>query len=285
MQDLKKIVVIGAGTMGHGIAQVAARCGLESVLHDVSSPALATGMAAVEKNLDQGVEKGKVTIEEREQTLSRLSGEPDLDRALDRVSMVIEAVPEHLDLKKSIFKDLDTRLPADIVIATNTSSLPIAELARATRRPQLVIGMHFFNPVHIMKLLEVVRGEATSDACLDLALSLGVRMGKECIVVRDSPGFATSRLGLVLGLEAIRMVEEEVASAADIDKAMTLGYRHPVGPLRLTDLVGLDVRLAIAKHLHTTLGSSAFSPPALLETMVAEGKLGQKTGRGFYEWS
>jgi 3-hydroxybutyryl-CoA dehydrogenase len=173
----------------------------------------------------------------------------------------------------------------ETLLATNTSSLPIGEIAAAVEHPERVVGMHFFNPVHIMALLEVVRGEATSETTIETAVAAGERMGKECIVVKDAPGFATSRLGVVLGLEAMRMFEQEVASAEDIDKAMTLGYRHPIGPLRLTDLVGLDVRLAIAEHLHRTLGSSAFEPPRLLREMVEKGKLGKKSGQGFYTWS
>jgi len=198
--------------------------------------------------------------------------------------LVVEAIPESLDLKRDLFARLDAAAPAAAVLATNTSSLPVASIAAATSRPGRVVGMHFFNPVHLMPLLEVVRAEGTSPEVVDLAVATGRRMGKEPIVVRDSPGFASSRLGVVLGLEAIRMVEEEVASPEDIDKAMTLGYRHPMGPLRLTDLVGLDVRLAIAEHLHRELRSEAFRPPALMRRMVAEGKLGKKVGQGFYRW-
>jgi 3-hydroxybutyryl-CoA dehydrogenase len=170
------------------------------------------------------------------------------------------------------------------VLATNTSSLPVAKLAEATRRPELVVGMHFFNPVPLMPLLELVRAEKTSDATIAAATSIAVRLGKDPIVVRDTPGFATSRLGVLLGLEAIRMLEQGVASPEDIDKAMTLGYKHPMGPLRLSDLVGLDVRLAIAEHLHRELRSDAFKPPELMRRMVAEGKLGKKSGQGFYRW-
>ncbi len=189
-----------------------------------------------------------------------------------------------MELKHRIFERLDRAAPHDALLASNTSSLSIDKIASATQRPERVLGMHFFNPVHILPLLEIVRGRRTAPQAVDRALIVARRMGKEPIVVRDSPGFASSRLGLVLGLEAMRMLEQEVASAEDIDKAMTLGYRHPMGPLRLTDLVGLDVRLAIARSLHGELGSEAFRPPQILERLVAEGRLGKKSGRGFYEW-
>jgi 3-hydroxybutyryl-CoA dehydrogenase len=193
-------------------------------------------------------------------------------------------VVEDLEIKRRVFGELEVRVGSEALLATNTSSLSVAAIAAVTRSPGRVVGMHFFNPVVAMPLLEIVRSDATSDGAVGAALEFGRRLGKETIVVRDAPGFATSRLGVALGLEAIRMLEQGVASAEDIDKAMTLGYRHPMGPLRLTDLVGLDVRLAIARHLHAALGSDAFRPPGLLERMVAEGKLGKKTGEGFYRW-
>jgi 3-hydroxybutyryl-CoA dehydrogenase len=198
--------------------------------------------------------------------------------------MVIEAVPESLDLKTRIFGELDRIASSRAILATNTSSLPVGTIAAATRRPELVIGTHFFNPVPVMPLLEIVRAERTSQATVDAVVAFAGRLGKDPIVVRDAPGFATSRLGVLLGLEAIRMLEQGVAAAEDIDKAMTLGYKHPMGPLRLTDLVGLDVRLAIAEHFHRELASEAFRPPDLMRRMVAEGKLGKKTGQGFYRW-
>jgi 3-hydroxybutyryl-CoA dehydrogenase len=184
----------------------------------------------------------------------------------------------------TIFAALDRAAPAQAILASNTSCLAIGKIAEATERPDRVLGMHFFNPVHLMALVEVVRGDRTADGSVELAVECARRMGKEPIVVRDSPGFASSRLGLVLGLEAMRMLEQQVASAEDIDKAMTLGYRHPMGPLRLTDLIGLDVRLAIAEYLHEELVSEAFRPPEILRRLVREGRLGKKSGRGFYEW-
>ncbi|MDH3626036.1 MAG: 3-hydroxyacyl-CoA dehydrogenase family protein [Acidobacteriota bacterium] len=281
--DQNRVVVIGAGTMGHGIAQVAASAGLQVALHDVSSDRIEAGLAAVERNLTKGVEKGKVQPQDRAQTLSRLTAAPDLSMA-EGCGLVVEAVPEDIGLKNALFARLDEIIDADAILASNTSSLSIASIAEGTKHPQRVIGMHFFNPVHIMSLLEVVKTDRTTPDVLERTLDYGRRFGKEPIVVVDSPGFASSRLGLVLGLEAMRMFEQGVASAEDIDKAMTLGYRHPMGPLRLTDLVGLDVRLAIAEHLHRELGSEAFLPPQILRDYVDSGRLGKKSGRGFYDW-
>lgn len=284
MKRIETMTVVGVGTMGNGIAQVAAAAGVDVLMNDVDDAAIAAGIDAVRGNLDKGVDKGKVTPEQRAATLARLSAASDLDYAASRSDLVVEAAPESIELKRSIFARIDAAAPAHALLASNTSSLPIGKIAEATGRPDQVVGMHFFNPVHLMALLEVVRADVTSDTTVESVVELGRRMGKEPIVVRDSPGFASSRLGLVLGLEAIRMLEQEVASAEDIDRAMTLGYRHPMGPLRLTDLVGLDVRLAIAEHLHRELGSEAFRPPELLRRMVGEGRLGRKSGQGFYEW-
>ena len=284
MAEIEKILVVGAGTMGHGIAQAAAMAGYGVLLHDVSEEFIGRGIASISENLDKGIEKGKVTPEERDGTLARIEAAPELESAARNCGLFIEAAPEKLELKESIFRRLDDSAPPSAILASNTSSLPIGKIAAATSRPDRVIGMHFFNPVHIMPLLELVRGDDTSDETVDAALEVARRMGKDPIVVRDMPGFATSRLGVVLGLEAMRMLEQGVASAEDIDKAMTLGYRHPMGPLKLTDLVGLDVRLHIAEHLHAELKSDAFNPPEILRKMVAEGKLGKKSGAGFYDW-
>ena len=278
------LAVLGAGTMGHGIAQVAAMAGLATRLFDVDGAALATALARIEANLDTGIERGKVAPDRKDATLAALSVHTDLEEATGGVGIVIEAVPERLELKRSLLSRSAETAAAEAMLATNTSSLSIARIAEAVPAPERVIGMHFFNPVHIMALVEIVRGPETSEATVERARALAGRFEKTPIVVRDSPGFASSRLGIAFGLEAIRMVEEGVASPEDIDTAMTLGYRHPMGPLRLTDLVGLDVRLDIARHLHRELGSSRFEPPALLERMVEEGKLGKKTGEGFYTW-
>jgi 3-hydroxybutyryl-CoA dehydrogenase len=281
--DITRAAVLGAGTMGHGIAQVLAAAGIETCLFDVDSAAAEAGLAKVRGNLDKGVERGKVEPALRDATLERLHAETDLGTAIDGVELVIEAVPERMDLKTKIFADLGRTLGPDVLLATNTSSLSISDIAESADHPERVVGMHFFNPVHIMKLVEVVRAESSSDQAVETAMALARRMGKEPIDVQDAPGFASSRLGLAIGLEAMRMVEAGVASAEDIDKAMTLGYGFPMGPLKLTDLVGLDVRLAIADYLTETLGER-FQPPALLREMVVRGDVGKKSGKGFYDW-
>lgn len=269
--------------MGHGIAQVAARMGAEVRLYDAVPGAARAGVERVAKNLAKGVELGKVSPAERDATLARISTRDDLAAACSGADCVIEAVPERIELKREIFAVVDGAAPAHALLATNTSSLPIARIAEAVRDGSRLVGMHFFNPVHVMKLVEVVRHAGSSDAAVALAVALAEKMGKTPITVKDSPGFASSRLGLVLGLEAIRMVEQGVASAADIDTAMKLGYGHPMGPLELTDLVGLDVRLGIAEYLAGALGPS-FEPPQLLRDKVARGELGKKSGVGFYRW-
>lgn len=276
--------VIGAGTMGHGIAHALAAAGIATRLFDVAPAAVEQGLASVRANLDKGVEKGKTTPAQRDAALACLSGTSDLGAAVAGAQVVIEAVPEDLALKQRIFGDLGRRCGPHVLLASNTSSLPVSRIAQATAHPERVLGMHFFNPVHLMKLVEVVRADQTAPECTARALALARAMGKDPIDVRDSPGFASSRLGIAIGLEAMRMVEEGVAAVADIDKAMTLGYGFPMGPLRLTDLVGLDVRLAIAEHLERELGSR-FAPPAVLRAKVAAGELGKKTGRGFYDWT
>ena len=284
IDEIRTVAVIGAGTMGHGIAHVAAQMGAQVHLYDSMRGAAQAGLARITRNLDKGVELGKILPAERDAALARITGFDELTPACQRVDCVIEAVPEHLELKREIFASVDAIVPPHALLATNTSSLPIGEIASSVRHPGRVVGMHFFNPVHLMKLVEVVRHGKSNPAVVALAVALAEKLGKTPIVVADSPGFASSRLGLVLGLEAMRMVEQGVASAADIDTAMKLGYGHPMGPLELTDLVGLDVRLGIAEYLTGALGE-AFTPPELLRSKVADGKLGKKTGEGFYHWS
>ncbi|MFI5279892.1 MAG: 3-hydroxyacyl-CoA dehydrogenase family protein [Gemmatimonadales bacterium] len=285
MIEIRTVAVVGAGTMGHGIAQAAAQAGCAVRLADAVSGAAQQALVRIRKNLDGAIERGKLTAAERDAVLARISALSDPLAAADGADLVIEAIPEQLDLKRDLFRALGERLPAPVVLATNTSSLSVAAIAAAAKHPERVIGMHFFNPVHIMKLVEIVVHETTGREAREGALALVRAMGKEPIVVKDSPGFASSRLGIALGLEAMRMLEAGVASAEDIDKAMVLGYNHPMGPLRLTDLVGLDVRLAIARYLFETLDSPVFRPPAILERMVEEGRLGRKSGRGFYSWT
>ena len=279
-----RVAVIGAGTMGHGIAQVAAMAGHEAVLCDVDAGQLERGLARIEATLNKGVDLGKVAEATRDEALARLAGTGTLGEAVEGADLVIEAVPEVMALKKRIFAEVEAAAGAGAILATNTSSLSVTGMGAGLRSPGRFLGLHFFNPVHIMALVEIVKGEQTAPAIVERCLDFVRGLGKEPVVVADSPGFASSRLGIVLGLEAIRMVEAGVASPEDIDKAMVLGYRHPMGPLRLTDLVGLDVRLGIARYLHESLGSEAFRPPSLLERMVEEGRLGKKSGRGFYDW-
>lgn len=282
--QIQRITVIGAGTMGHGIAGQAALCGFDVILNDLDTGRTAAGIAGINQSWAKGVARGKIADDAVQAAQGRLQTSTDLDAAVTQADLIIEAVPESLELKRSIFGRVDALAPAHAILATNTSSLPVTEIAAATRRPDKVIGMHFFNPVAVMKLLELVKGEFTSAETVAAAQALGAALKKECIAVIDAPGFATSRLGICLGNEAMRMFEEGVASAEDIDKAMTLGYRHPIGPLALTDLVGLDVRLAISEHLYRELGTDTFRPPRILKRMVRAGKLGRKSGQGFYTY-
>ncbi|MCC6783532.1 MAG: 3-hydroxyacyl-CoA dehydrogenase family protein [Planctomycetes bacterium] len=279
------VAVLGAGTMGAGIAQVCAQAGSRVILYDVEDRYLERGMQTIHDSLDKGVEKGKLTAPQRAATLERIDDDLDLARAVAEAELVIEAVPEKLELKREVFAQVAQASRPGTVLATNTSSLALARIFAGIADPGRCIGMHFFNPVPIMALLEIVRPAGCSDATLERVRAYAGTIGKEPIVVKDSPGFATSRLGVCIGLEAIRMVEAGVASAQDIDKAMELGYRHPMGPLRLTDLVGLDVRLSIAEYLRQELDSPVFEAPKLMREMVARGQLGKKSGKGFYDWS
>ncbi|MEM7518729.1 MAG: 3-hydroxyacyl-CoA dehydrogenase family protein [Planctomycetota bacterium] len=282
-KDINKAAVLGAGTMGHGIAQMLGQWSIETRLFDVDGGSLEKGISKIGENLAKGVQRGKIPQDIREKTLSLVSGTTDFDEAVAGCDVVIEAVPEKIELKRSLFEKLGDALPATTLLATNTSSLSITQIAEAAKHPERVVGMHFFNPVHIMKLVEVVETELSSEEAVTCAIDLATRIAKEPIRVKDSPGFASSRLGIAIGLEAIRMLEDGVASAEDIDKAMTLGYGFPMGPLRLTDLVGLDTRLSIAEYLSKEVGER-FAPPALLRAKVAEGHLGKKSGQGFYLW-
>ena len=281
---MSKVAVVGAGTMGHGIAQVLALAGYDTALTDSNAAVLEAAPARIEENLDGGVTRGKITEGNAREAMSRIQLLGDLEAAVTDADLVIEAVIEDLGVKRDLFARLDSLTVASAVLATNTSSLSVAAIAAATTRPERVLGMHFFNPVHIMKLVELVRHDRTGDEFLARAREAVTRMGKQPIVVNDSPGFASSRLGVVLGLEAMRMVEQGVASPADIDKALELGYGHPMGPLKVSDLVGLDVRLAIADYLYQQLKQPHYEPPKLLREKVAAGELGKKTGKGFYEW-
>ena len=280
---IRQISILGTGTMGRGIAYLAAVAGYDAVLYDVEPAALEAAGKAVEDLLRKGVEKGKLTADAARDAEGRLQLIGDLEPATSGADLIVEAVPESFDLKIELFSQADLFCGAETILASNTSSISISSLASHVERRDRFVGMHFFNPPHLMKLIEIVRGERTSDETVEQVREVAEKMGKTAIVVRDSPGFATSRLGVAIGLEAIRMFEEGVATAEDIDRAMELGYNHPMGPLRLTDLVGLDVRLGIAEYLAQTLGAR-FEPPQILRDMVAAGKLGKKSGEGFYRW-
>lgn len=281
---IERVAVLGAGVMGHGIAQVAAMAGHHVTLHDPDAAAADRGLARIRANLDKGVSLGKVNEESRAAALDQIALASSLATACAEADLVVEAAPERMELKRSLFREVEAAARPSALLATNTSSLSVDAIAEVLAGPGRFLGLHFFNPVHLMALVEVVRGSRTGEATLDAGVAFARGLGKEPIVVRDAPGFASSRLGVALGLEAMRMVEEGVAEPAAIDKAMELGYRHPMGPLRLTDLVGLDVRLAIAEYLHEKLGGERYRPPAILRRMVEEGKLGKKTGEGFYRW-
>ena len=278
-----KLCVIGAGTMGHGIAQVGATAGYEVVLRDVEEAVLDEAMDSIEENLGGAVTHDKLTEEEAADALSSIDSTTDLDAAVEGADLVIEAVPEDEELKQQVLGEAAEHAAEDAVLATNTSSLPVTSIASALDHPSRLVGLHFFNPVHIMALVEVVVAEQTSDGTVTAAEEFVDDIDKTAVVVEDAPGFATSRLGAAQGVEAIRMVQEGVAAPDAIDDGMELGYRHPMGPLQLTDVVGLDVRLDILEHLREELGER-FRPPSLLRRKVRAGKLGKKRGEGFYVW-
>ena len=282
---ITKVAVIGAGTMGSGIAQVCAQTGWQTILYDAFPEGLERGMQRIDAFWSRGIERGKTSQEQKNSWTGNLTAEVNLAKAVDDCQLVIEAVPEILDLKQQLFQELEALCSEDTVFATNTSSLSIGKIASVLNRPERLIGMHFFNPVPIMKLLELVKHKATNDDTVAFAESAGLAMGKTTILVNDIPGFATSRLGVVLGNEAIRMLADGVASAKDIDTAMVLGYKHPMGPLALSDLVGLDVRRDILKNLQTSFDDDSYAPHPLLEKLVEENRLGKKTGVGIYDWS
>ena len=278
------VAVVGAGTMGSGIAQICAQKGWQTRLCDAFPESLEKGMENIERFWDKGIEKGKTTKQEKKEWSKNLEFCIDLTEAVDGADLVIEAVPEILELKKEIFIQLEEIAPKNAILATNTSSISISSIANVTTCPERIIGMHFFNPVPIMKLLEIVKHEKCSEKTISFAELVGKKLGKETILVKDIPGFATSRLGVVLGNEAIRMLSEGVASASDIDTAMKLGYKHPMGPLELSDLVGLDVRRDILNSLAESFDDDSYRPHPLLDKLVSEGSLGRKTKKGIYIW-
>ena len=283
--EIRSVAVIGAGTMGAGIAQVCAQAGWNTNLFDAFPEGLERGMKTIDAFWDKGIARGKTTAEQKQQWAANLHPVSDMSEAVADVDLVIEAVPEIPSLKHQIFADLGKMTKADCILGTNTSSLSIEAIAQASGRAENVIGMHFFNPVPIMKLLELVKHDSCSEQTVAFAQAAGAAMGKTTILVKDIPGFATSRLGVVLGNEAIRMLADGVASAKDIDTAMVLGYKHPMGPLALSDLVGLDVRRDILLNLKQSFDDDSYTPHPLLEKLVAEGRLGKKSGKGIYDWS
>lgn len=280
---IERIAVLGAGTMGLGIAHVAALSGYPTRLHDPYAEALERAVKTIGRNLAKGVERGKVVEDDAKAALDRLRPERELGAAVADADLVIEAVPERMELKVEVFGEADRAAPAECLFATNTSGLSVTEMAAASGRPAKFGGMHFFNPVHLMRLVELVRGLETPEATLDAMAAVAERMGKQVVRVNESPGFVTSRINALIGNEAFRMLETGVASARDIDTALKLGLNHPMGPFEMVDLVGLDVRLSILQHLHRTLGES-YRPSILLEQHVKAGRLGRKVGRGVYDY-
>ena len=280
---INTVAVLGAGLMGRGIAYVSALGGYRTLLQDTSTTALDKAGDEISALLEKGIATGKVKGEDAAAAHQRLVTCRGVDEAVREADLVIEAVPEDITLKVELFAKLDRLTPKHAILASNTSSLSITEMAAATTRAPQVVGMHFFNPVHRMRLLEIVRALETSEATLAVAAEVGGRMGKECVVVRESPGFVTSRINAMIGNEAFYMLQEGIASATDIDRALKLGLNHPMGPFELVDLVGLDTRLAILKFLHRTLGEK-FRPCPLIEQYVAAGRLGRKSGRGVFDY-
>ena len=283
MAEVKTIAVIGAGIMGRGIAHASALGGYRTILEDLLPNALRRAESEIRTNLDKAVELGKVSAADADTAFARLEFAGSIDTAAREAELVIEAVPEELESKIEIFTLLDKICRPGTVLASNTSSLSLTEIAAVTYRAPKIVGMHFFNPVHKMKLIEVVRALETDDDTLATAVEVGRRMGKEVVVIKESPGFITSRINAMIGNEAFYMLQEGIASAADIDKALKLGLNHPMGPFELVDLVGLDTRLHILEYLHNTLGEK-FRPAPLLREYVEAGRLGRKTGQGVFDY-
>jgi len=280
---LRNITVLGAGTMGRGIAQVAAAGGFSTRLLDVDPQTLERASANIQANLDKGVRLGKIEPEAAKNTLARLDLVQDIPSAVGEAGLVIEAVPESMELKTGIFSQVAEHAPENAIFASNTSGLSITEMATASGRPERFAGMHFFNPVHLMRLVELIKGLETSEETVTTLRAVAEQMGKVVVAVNESPGFVTSRINALIGNEAFRMLEEGVASPQDIDTALKLGLNHPMGPFEMVDLVGLDVRLAILEYLHQTLGD-LYRPNNLLARYVKAGRLGRKVGRGVYEY-
>jgi len=280
---IKKIAVIGGGIMGRGIAHVSALAGFDTILYDISDEVLSAALSSIKANLNKAVDKSIISLEQSNAAQNLLTTSSAFDDAVGEVQFVIEAIPEKINLKTELFSKLNARCGVETILASNTSSLSVTEIAAVVENPSRVIGMHFFNPVHKMKLVEIIKGLETSASAITATKDVAVQMGKEVVTIKESPGFITSRINAMIGNEAFYMLQEGIATAEEIDKALKLGLNHPMGPFEMVDLVGLDTRLSILRFLHQSLGEK-YRPCPLMEQYVKAGRLGRKTGKGVYDY-